>query len=136
MADTQVDLRWSGEGLQFESKHASGNHFRLDGDGRTAHSPVQALVLSLAGCMGADVVDITGKMRVVFEGLRMEVEGDRNAEPPRYLKAVRFTFFVKGLDPADEPRIERAVELSHEKYCSVLHSLRKDMSFSTRIVLE
>jgi putative redox protein len=136
MADTNVTLRWSGEGLKFQAEHASGNHFLLDGDGRNSHSPVQALVLALAGCTGADVVDITQKMRVVFEALRVEVEGDRNAEPPRYFKNIRMTFYVKGLDPGDESKVERAIELSRDKYCSVFHSLRKDMSVSTRLVLE
>jgi putative redox protein len=136
MADTQVSLRWLGEGLQFQADHASGHHYMLDGDSRNSHSPVQALALALAGCTGSDVVDIAQKMRVHFEGLRVEVEADRNAEPPRYFKAVRMTFYVKGLDPADEVKVQRALDLSHEKYCSVMHSLRQDMSISSRLVLE
>jgi putative redox protein len=136
MADTNVGLRWTGEGMQFKAEHPSGNHFLLDGDSRNSHSPVQALALSLAGCTGSDVVDIAQKMRVHFEALRVEVEADRNPEPPRYFTAVRMTFYVKGLDPADEAKIQRALDLSHEKYCSVMHSLRKDMSISSRLVLE
>lgn len=136
MADTTVTLRWSGAGLQFEAEHPAGNSFLLDGDGKNSHSPVQALALALAGCTAADVVDITGKMRVSFSGLRVQLEADRNAEPPRYFKAVRMDFYVSGLDPADRDKVERALALSHEKYCSVLHSLRKDMSISTRLLLE
>jgi putative redox protein len=136
MADISVDLHWTGEGLQFKAEHASGNHFLLDGDSANSHSPVQALALALAGCTAADVVDISVKMRVHFDSLRVEVEADRNAEPPRYFKAVRMTFFVKGLEPALEHKVQRALELSHDKYCSVMHSLRKDMSISTRLVLE
>ena len=136
MADTAVSLRWSGAGLRFEAEHSSGNPYQLDGDGQHAHSPVQALALALAGCTGADVVDIAQKMRVPFSGLRMEVEADRNAEPPRYFKAVRMTCYVRGADAADRDKFQRALDLSHEKYCSVLHSLRKDMDISTRLVLE
>jgi putative redox protein len=136
MADTAVTIKWTGTGLEFDADHLSGNSFHVDGNGRTAHSPVQALALALASCTGADVVDIAEKMRVPFQGLRVEVEADRNAEPPRYFKAVRIVFYVRGADPADESKILRAIELSHEKYCSVSHSLRKDMSLSMRLVLE
>ena len=136
MADTAVILQWSGEGLRFKAEHPSGNHFLLDGDSKHSHSPVQALALALAGCTGSDVVDIAQKMRVAFSSLRVEVEADRNPEPPRYFTAVRMVFYVSGLDPADRDKIQRAIDLSNEKYCSVYHSLRKDLSFSTRLVLE
>lgn len=136
MADTAVTLQWAGEGLKFAAQHPSANHFLLDGDGKNSHSPVQALALALAGCTGSDIVDIAQKMRVSFSGLRVEVEADRNAEPPRYFQAVRMTFYVSGLDPADRDKVQRAIDLSNEKYCSVYHSLRKDLSFSTRLVLE
>jgi uncharacterized OsmC-like protein len=45
------------------------------------------------------------------------------------------TCYVMGADPADRDKFQRALDLSHEKYCSVLHSLRKDMDISTRLVL-
>ena len=66
--------------------------------------------------------------------LRVEVEADRNADPPRYFKAVRMLFFVTGVAGADHAKFERALELSHEKYCSVLHTLRTDMTLSTRLI--
>ena len=136
MADTAVTIEWSGVGLEFVAEHPSGNHHRLDGDGRSAHSPVQALALSLAACTSSDVVDIAQKMRVSFSGLRVDVEADRNPEPPRYFKAVRMIFRVRGLDPADRDKIQRAIDLSNEKYCSVFHTLRKDLAFRTELVLE
>jgi putative redox protein len=136
MADIAVTLKWSGDGLKFEADHPSGNTLLLDGDSRNSHSPVQALALALAGCTGADVVDIAQKMRVSFSGLRVEVEGDRNAEPPRYFKAIRMVFYVAGLNPADRDKIQRAIDLSNEKYCTVFHTLRKDLKFSTELVLE
>lgn len=136
MADTAVSLHWAGSGLHFEAEHPSGNTFLLDGDGRNSHSPVQALALALAGCTGADVVEIAQKMRVPFSGLRVEVEADRNPEPPRFFKAVRMTFHVAGAAEADREKLQRALDLSHEKYCSVLHSLRKDMTITTSLVLE
>ena len=136
MADTEVSIRWTGDALKFEAAHPSGNALLLDGNSENSHSPVQALVLALAGCTAADVVDITSKMRVVFSDLMVEVSGDRNAEAPRYFKALRITYRVRGLAADDRPKIERAIEMSHDKYCSVLHSLRKDMSITSELVLE
>jgi putative redox protein len=136
MADTAVTLQWSGDGLKFAADHPSGNTCLLDGNSKNSHSPVQALLLALAGCTGSDVVEITQKMRVSLSGLRVEVEGDRNPEPPRYFKAIRMVFYVSGLDPADREKVQRAIDLSNEKYCTVYHSLRKDLNFSTRLVLE
>ena len=134
MADTSVVLEWTGAGLHFEADHPSGNAFKCDGDGKAAHSPVQTLALALSACMAADIVDITGKMRVKFGKLRVELEADRNADPPRYFKAVRMRFYVTGAATEDQAKVERALELSLEKYCSVLHSLRKDLALSTQLI--
>lgn len=135
MADSQLELRWTGEGLRFESKHASGNDFQTDGDDVTAHSPVQVLLLSLASCMAADVVDILTKMRLPLLQLITRVKAHRNAEPPRYLTRVHMHFETRGIEIDDESKVLRAIELSHEKYCSVFHSLRNDLDFSTALTI-
>ncbi|MGQ0816090.1 MAG: OsmC family protein [Gemmatimonadota bacterium] len=135
MADSQVSLEWTGEGLRFQAAHPAHNLFRADGDGVTAHSPVQLLLLSLASCTAADVIDIARKMRVAITSLEVQIEGDRNAEPPRFFKAVRLRYIARGVATSDKPKIERAIQLSHETYCSVLHSLRKDIEFSSELVL-
>jgi putative redox protein len=135
MADSVVTISWTGEGLRFEADHPSHNTFRIDGDGKTAHSPVQALLLSLAGCTAADIIDILKKMRVAIADLDVVVEGDRNAEPPRYFTRIHMRYTTRGLDAKDKDKLERAVNLSQEKYCSVYHSLRKDIEFSNEIII-
>ena len=135
MAAAQVKIEWTGEGLRFQAAHPSHNLFRADGDGATAHSPVQTLLLSLASCTAADVIDIAAKMRVPISALEVEVDGDRNAEPPRYFTAIRMRYIVRGIAAEDLQKIQRAVDLSHDKYCSVLHSLRNDIAFSSELVL-
>ncbi len=126
MADSQISLRWTGQGLQFEAPHASQNTFRIDGDGRTAYSPVQALLLSLAGCTAADVVDIVTRMRVPLSELEVTVGGERNAEPPRYFKTIHMRYVARGVAAADREKLERAIQLSMEKYCSVITTIRRD----------
>lgn len=134
MADSQVTITWTGEGLRFEAAHPSHNTFRIDGDGATSHSPVQALLLSLAGCTAADVIDILNKMKVAITSLDVVAEGNRNAEPPRYFKTIHVRYHARGVAQENRAKLERAVELSHEKYCSVLHSLRNDIAFSRELV--
>jgi putative redox protein len=105
----------------------------VDGDGRDGPSPMEMLLMSLAGCMGVDVVDILTKMRVPLGGLAVRVEADRRAEPPRRLLAVRLTYRVEGVPASDRGKLQRAIDLSRERYCSVLHSLQPDLDLDIRI---
>ena len=79
--------------------------------------------------MATDVVDILVKGRVPLKALAARLDGQRANDQPKRLTAVRLHFTVSGDVPAD--RIERAIELSREKYCSVWHSLRQDIDFQT-----
>ena len=135
MADMQVSLRWLGPGLEFEGGRDDGPTMVLDGNGIAAPSPVQLLLISLGGCSGADVVEILGKMRVPLEALTVRIEGDRVAEPPRRFTRIKLTYVTRGLDAAHEDKLRRAVELSHEKYCSVLHTIRPDVEIQSEIDL-
>src|SRR5262249_45829586 len=120
-----VDLEWSGE-LRFAARSGSAS-FVVDGDSKAAASPVQLLATALASCMAADLVDILVKSRLPLRALTARLDGARAAEPPRRLIAAKLHFVVTGDVPSD--RIERAIALSHEKYCSVWHSLRQDIAF-------
>lgn len=133
MAELEVSLRWSGSGLEFEGGAAEGQQIVLDGNGRAGVSPVQALGLSLAGCMASDVVLILQKGRVAFEQLAVDLAADRRSEPPRYITRIVVTFSARGMDRTDEDKLRRAVALSQETYCSVLHTLRSDIEVRTEI---
>jgi putative redox protein len=87
------------------------------------------LAASLASCMASDVVDILVKGRLPLRGLTAHLDAQRAAEQPRRLLAVKLHFVVTGDVPDD--RVERAIALSHDKYCTVWHSLRQDIAFST-----
>lgn len=130
MADINAALAWTGEGLQFRGGVAGGPALLLDSDGAAGPSPVHALVLALASCMAIDVLDIAQKSRVPITGLSVAVEGDRRADPPRRITAVRQVFRTTGVAEADRAKVSRAIDLSREKYCSVLHSLREDIEMS------
>jgi putative redox protein len=132
-----VTLRWAGEGLRFEGGAEGGPAVRLDGAGAAGASPMQSLLLALGGCTAADVVDILGKMRVPLEGVGVEVrlESERAPDPPRRYTRIRLLYRVSGLAAEHEAKVRRAVALSHETYCSVLHTLRADTALETEVQL-
>lgn len=133
--DSAVDLRWSGEDLLFRGGAPGAPELELDGNGRAAPSPVQALMLSLAACTAADVVETARKMRLSLEQLSVRLEGERAPEPPRRFLRLRVVYEAVGLPQEAEAKLRRAIALSQEKYCSVLHSLREDIELSTEVIL-
>ena len=121
----RVTLRWR-EKLVFEGGGSGRPPMLVDGDSRAASSPVEVLLLAAAACSGADVVPILEKMRIVLRSLDVDVEGTRREEHPRRFTAIHFRFRVSG-DGVDEAKVRRAVDLSLEKYCSVMASLAPDI---------
>lgn len=89
-------------------------------------SPTETFLLSIAGCLSIDVVHILRKMRCDVDSYEVTVEGTRNETPPQYYTSVTIMIRIsgKGITPK---KIDRAIALSRETYCSVYHSLRKDM---------
>jgi putative redox protein len=131
MADAKppvtAELIWS-EDLRFGA--VSGKTaIVVDGDSIAGPSPVQLLVIGLAGCMGIDVIDIIRKGRHAPAAFRVTISGERAPDPPRRLVRVNLRFHVHG--PVPGPAVERAIALSREKYCSVWHSLRNDIDLAT-----
>lgn len=136
MADVRLELRWTGEGLVFDGGSPDGPRLTVDGDGAAGTSPMQTMLLGVAGCTSADVVEILAKMRVPLEALDVRVEADRVAEPPRRYTRIRLRYRARGVPAGAEAKLRRAVALSHETYCSALHSLRPDIEVETEIVLD
>jgi putative redox protein len=124
---TVVELTWQG-GLRFSAR-ANEQALTVDGDGAAGISPVQALVVALAGCMASDVAHILAKGRLPLESLTAHLEAERAPTDPRRVVRVVLSFAVKGGVPPE--KVERAIALSRETYCSVWHSLRQDIDFVT-----
>jgi putative redox protein len=122
-----VEMEWEG-GLRFRGR-AGPRELRVDGDSGDAVSPVEALVLALGSCMASDVVHILVKGHLELKGLTARLVAERAPEEPRRLVRVDLRFTVRGPVPAD--KVERAIALSRDKYCSVWHSLRPDIAFTT-----
>lgn len=132
----RVRLRWTGSGTHFRGGPPGGAEISIDGDSVEGPSPMDALLLGLASCMGADIVHILEKGRVRLDGMTVEVRGDRAATDPRKYLGIELVFRVTGPAPGDRPKLERALRLSRETYCSFVHSLRSDIELDVRIERE
>lgn len=129
-----VVLAWK-DGMLFEGGRPERPAARIDADGQQAPSPMDALLLALAGCTGADVVSILKKKRANLRAFRVEVVGERREEHPKRYTAIALTYHVTAPGFARE-QVLHAIELSLEKYCSVTHSLAPDIALRHELVLE
>lgn len=120
---------------------AGGHHLLMDnpvdGHDRRAPSPMELLLMALAGCAAIDVVSILAKKRQHLSDLAISVEGERVEEHPMRFSRITMTFEAKGRD-LNPAAVERAVQLSEEKYCSVAGSLRNpvDIHSVVRVIQE
>jgi putative redox protein len=127
-ADLELVLVWEHD-LVFGGSSGDAR-LTLDSAGAAGPSPMQALAFGLAGCMAMDVVHVLRKGRHDLRGLRLDLSGTREPEPPRRFTGFVLDFTVTGSIAAEH--IARAIELSRAKYCSVWHSLREDIRLDTR----
>ncbi len=86
--------------------------------------------------MGIDIKAILEKGRVQMDALEVELEGERAEDPPQRFTRIRMEVRVSGIGEQDRTKVERAVQLSRDKYCSVFHSLRSDVPVEIDIRLD
>jgi len=126
-------LIWEGDDLHF---HAGPGEppLRIASEDPMLQSPMTLLTHALMGCMAMDVVHILQKGRHGLKALRVTFDGERAPQPPRRYTKVHLTFHITGTVPQDA--VDRAIALSHEKYCSVSNTLATDLEFTTAVVMQ
>jgi putative redox protein len=130
---------WS-KGLSFTGTgHTSNFKLPLGADAKVGGAgdgfrPTELILVGLAGCTAMDVISILAKKRQAVSGFEVKAHGERAEEDPK-----RFTGFIveyivrgKGIDPS---AVERAVQLSEEKYCSVMATLRSAGPIEKKITI-
>lgn len=121
-------IKWV-DGLSFVAESGSGHAIVIDGapeDGgrNLGPRPMEAVLMGMGACSAIDVVLILRKARQKVTDCVCELEAERAAEPPRVFTSVRVRFVVSGAG-LDARQVERAVRLSHEKYCSATAMIAK-----------
>lgn len=137
----ECTVSWMGQdGMSFAAETGSGHLVNMDGapdaGGRNlAPRPMELLLAGAGGCTAFDVVMILKKARQQILGCKVQLEATRAETEPKVFTHINMKFIVtgKGLDPV---RVEKAVALSHDKYCSATIMLGKtaDITHSIEIV--
>ncbi len=131
----KITTNWKGNML-FDSDNPSGHHVLMDtdveGKAREGLSPKALMLSSLAGCSGLDVVSILDKMKIDNYDLKMEVEGLLTDEHPKYYHTVILDYHFTGKD-LNQEKINRAVQLSIDKYCGVMEMFRRFAEVKTNV---
>tara|TARA_B100000287_G_scaffold300572_1_gene283717 strand:- start:1018 stop:1443 length:426 start_codon:yes stop_codon:yes gene_type:complete len=123
----------------FEVVNQSGHRVFLDNKSKTKGtvkgiSPMELLLMGLAGCSSIDIVSILDKQKINPTSLKMEVNGKRiEGEIPSLFKKIDVIVFIEGDIPPS--KIKRAVDLSFEKYCSVSKTLESSAEINYKIFL-
>ena len=119
-----ANVKWISDEL-FLGTSESGHTIVLDANGgNLAPSPLENVLLSLGACSSVDVVSILKKARQDIIGCQVEITGQRLDSTPRLFSAIHLHFIIEGTN-VNEKHVERAVNLSADKYCSVALMLNK-----------
>lgn len=127
----QVKVNWQGD-MSFQGQTESGQGIKMTIDPSIGPKPTELLLSAIGGCSGVDVVSILNKMRVPFFTLEMIIDGERNAEDPKYFTKIHAHYILTG-ENLEPQKVARAIDLSLNKYCSVSQSLRSEISASYEV---
>ncbi len=94
--------------------------------------PKPLMMVALGGCTGMDVVSILGKMRINFDALNIKVEGDLTEEHPKHFERMKIIYEFSGEGLVID-KLQKAVELSREKYCGVMANYKESMDIEIEI---
>ena len=121
---SNTTLRWVPGGKRFISTDSTGHSVVMSTpDENTGMKPSELILSALAGCASVDVVDILAKKRKPLSHLEVHLSAEQDSEPPWTFRKINMHFIVKG-NGLVEKDVQKAIELSEEKYCSVASTLR------------
>ena len=131
-SDHAVEVVWDGD-RRYRGGVPGGTAVVVDGERKVGPSPVDTVLIALGSCSAIDVVDYLEKRRAPASAVSVQFEFSRAPSPPRRLTEIRAHFRVT--TAAERHHVERAIELSFEKYCSVSASLAPDTDLSWTLEL-
>ena len=139
----ECKVTWLGvDGMAFSAQTSSGHLVNMDGapeaGGRNlAPRPMELLLAGAGGCSAFDVVLILQRSRQAISGCNVTLQAERAPEDPKVFTKINLHFQVKGKD-LDPAKVDRAVKLSHDKYCSATAMLAKtaELTYSIEVLAE
>jgi len=132
----KIEIDWKGQML-FESKANEGSVMidaaeEVGGQGKGLR-PKAMMLTALGGCTAMDVASLLKKMRAEVRDFKIDVEANLTDEHPKFYDKVKVTYRFYGKD-FKKDKIEKAVNLSVDRYCGVMEMFRKFAEVSTEII--
>jgi len=132
-----INVNWK-ENMCFETE-VNGHKIILDavsavGGEDRGPRPKPFMMVSLAGCTGMDVISILKKMRVEVDKFNVKIDGELTEEHPKHYHKMHITFEFWGKD-LPMAKLEKAVNLSEERYCGVSATYKQAMELTSEIVV-
>jgi putative redox protein len=131
--DVLAHLKWT-DGLQFLARAGDGPAVVIDSrEGGSGPSPMEMVLMGVAGCTAIDVILIMQKRRADVTDFEINISGTRADEHPRRYTDIHIEYVLHGKG-IKEKDVRRAIELSESKYCSATASLNATVEHSFRII--
>jgi putative redox protein len=128
----QAQLKWT-EGRQFVARAGDGPAVVIDSrEGGSGPSPMEMVLIGVAGCTAVDVLLIMQKRRARITDFQVDIRGQRAEEHPRCYTKIHIEYVLTGTSVKSKD-VERAIQLSETKYCSALASLNAEIEHSYHI---
>lgn len=132
-----ITLNWSKNGLQFIAHDAENHKIIVDTDTGSGgfnqgFKPMDLLLVALAGCMGMDIVSILQKKGGKIDHFQMVLSGEKKPDHPR--RYIKISYNIKCEGNFRREDLVRSFELSRDKYCSVLATLKNPPEFEFNII--
>ena len=127
-----AQIKWTG-GMQFLGRAGDGPAVVMDTpEGGTGASPMQLVLMGTAGCTAVDVLTILKKKRMQVTGFTINITGERAEEFPKPYTDIHIEYVVYGTD-LNPKGIQQAIDLSEQKYCGAMASLKATVTHSFRM---
>lgn len=125
-----VHLEQINDAIQFRAENESGYDFTIASDAeREGVSPMEMVAMSIGGCSSVDILSILDKQRQSVDSFEVEVDAQRASDQvPAVFTSLHMTYHVEG--DVEAEKLQRAIGLSLDKYCSVSHMLEKTVDIS------
>lgn len=120
----------------YEGISENGNKVLIDMrkiEERKGQSPTELLLSALAGCAGVDIAIMLKKRKKTINEFVIETDGNRKTEAPKYFTDIHCKYIITSPD-VNEDELNKAAQLTLEKYCSVASSLKSKITFSVQVI--
>ena len=129
----QAQLKWI-DGMQFIARAGDSPAVVIDNpESKGGASPMQMVLIGVAGCIAMDVISILKKKRTAVNDFQVNISGERAEDHPRRYTDIQIEFVLQGKDIKPKAA-EQAIQLSETKYCSAIASLNASVESTYRIV--